>query len=72
MRPRRPHRTTWQFWERISPESKVKLAKLYKKLSGEEFVPPSLPLEGRSITTRFEIEDTEEIGKIIRRAPRGR
>lgn len=54
-------------WYCLKPEVQEGLARLYKKLSGQDFSPPRE--DARPFTVAGKMENLEEIDKIMRRAP---
>lgn len=57
-------------WWCISAEARLGLARLYKKLSGQDFSPPRE--DARPFTVAGKIENLEEIGRLIRQPTRMR
>lgn len=55
-------------WYRIIEQGRRGLAKRYQKLAGYAFTPPRE--DGRDISVKGKIEDTEEIGRLMRQTRR--
>lgn len=57
-----------KIWFLISEEARQALAKLFRKLAGYPFTPPKDDF--KPITGKFQLEDREEIDKLIRQTRR--
>lgn len=58
-----------KLWDIISPLSKVNLARVYKNLTGLDFMPPKD--DERKIHLEGQIENLEEIDKLMQQAGQG-
>lgn len=58
-------------WQILKPEDKLKLAGLYQRLAGFEFLPPGSG-PARAIECEPKLESLEEIDRIMRQKPSGR
>jgi hypothetical protein len=59
-----------ELWFFLSEESKNNLARIYKELTGKDFIPPDK--EKRAIRCDTKIEDLKEIDRLMRQKPSGR
>ena len=59
-----------KIWYRISEQARQALAKLFLKLAGYPFIPPADNELG--ISTKFKLENNEEIDRLMRQKPKGR
>lgn len=59
-----------RLWDTLSPLSKVNLARLYKNLTGLDYIPPK-DEDTRGIHLEAKIEPLEEIEQIMKQPGRG-
>lgn len=57
-----------KLWDILSPENKVNLAKVYKNLTGLDFVPPK-DEDKRKIHCEAKVEAIEELEQIMKERP---
>ncbi|MGA2669972.1 MAG: hypothetical protein ABSF21_00925 [Dehalococcoidia bacterium] len=57
-----------KLWDMLSPINKVNLAKVYKNLTGLDFVPPK-DEDKRKIHVEAKLEAPEELERIMQQSP---